>query len=735
MTPRLNLRRFAVAATLPLALCVAAGAQTTTPTPAQTGNMAALPPLAPPRPLMLPKIVDKTLANGLRLVVLEDHSRPTIAARLAIPAGSIRDGAKVGLADATASMLDNGTKSRNESQIADTVDGLGASLSANADADYLTVSASGLSPYTDTLIGLMADVTLNPIFPDQELARYKTRAQSGYASALANGGTVASAVLARTLYGAHPYGNFSAGTPKSLAGITRADIQAFHDTYFAPNGAVLFLVGDITPAQAEEKANQYFGGWAKKDLPALPPAPAVGTGTDKPRVIVVDRPGAAQTEIRVGTLTTGYSDPQRITANVASSVLGGGSFENRLTREIRVKRGLSYGAGSGFSRNKEAGVFDVSTFTKNETTGEVTQIILDEINKLRQAPPSAEELNERKTYLTGSFAVGVATPTGLLARLVPAVLYGTGPQDLSDYTGKVQSATPQDVTSVFSRLAPTQTVVVLVGDAKAVQPQVANIGPVTVIKQDELDLLSPTLTSAPQGQTGTTPATPASPADLAGGKALVDAVIKAHGGDALLNLKSLTLKGKGKLTTPPAQGSIEVPVDALTLTSVAPDKSRLEMKTGFGDITLGNPGGGQVGWLSALGQIQDQPAGVSGGLDPLSLIRSAVKNNYAIALLPDAAVKTTDGKALKGFSITDAKSKVTKVYVDDTNLVRRVEVESASQGGAVVLSVPAYRDTSGVKTPTGLLVTAGGQELFSLTFDSAEVNKPVEDSVFERPKA
>jgi zinc protease len=708
---------------LPLSLATVAGAQAPNP---------YLPPLAAPKPLHLPEIIQQTLPNGMKLVLLEDHKQPALWMSLALPAGGVRDPKeKVGMASMAASLLDKGTTTRSEAQIADTVDGIGATLGASADDDYLTVSATGLSSFTDTLFDLMADITLNPTFPDIEIDRYRTQTLSAITASLGQPGTLADLALARVIFGDHPYGNFSLGTPKTLPAIMQADLKAFHETYFAPNVATLFIVGDITPAQAEEKAVKAFGGWQKKDVPGPPPAPRPGDAASdsKPRIYLIDRPGAAQTEIRIGSLTTGYNDPQRIPGNVASTVLGGGAFGNRLTQEIRVKRGLTYGVASFFARNKEAGKFAIETFTKNATTGEVIRLALGEVDKLRDAPPPDAELAERKTYLTGTFAVSVATPEGVLRRLIPAVLYGNGPEDLTTYTEKVLAVTPQAVQDIFKGISSGAIGIILVGDAKEVQPQVASLGTVTVIAPDALDLLSPTL----KGSAAKPVAVSAE--DTAKGKALLDATVKAHGGDAFLALKSLTFTGKGELTTPQTQGGTKIPIDSLTLVSALPDRTRLDMNTGFGPITTASPGGGKPAWLSVGGQVMDPPGGggSGGSLDPATLVIRAAKNGYAVAALPDSDAPTADGKKLKGFAITDDRGKTSNVFVEtDTGLVRRVENKTPNGSATVVLG--SYKKAEGgVMVPTTLELLVNGQEQLSLTFTGVDLNKPVSDSVFDRP--
>ncbi len=715
---------------LPLTWAATANAQ-------QPASAKTVPPLAAARPLVLPQIVQDTLPNGMKLVLLEDHTQPALWMRLALPAGSVRDPRdKVGLASMTAQMLVKGTTARSESQIADLIDGLGASLDASAGEDFFSVSANGLSAYGDTLFSLLADVTLRPTFPTEELERTRTQTLSGVTFSLSQPATIANAAINRLIYGAHPYGNLASGTPKTLAAITQDDVKRFHDTYFAPNGATLFLVGDITPAQARAKALAAFGDWAKKDVPpaiAPPAMMAAPTDTARPQITIIDRPGAAQTEVRIGTLTSGYSDPDRIAGSLATAVLGMGQFEGRLTREIRVKRGLTYGAASFFSRNKDAGAFEISTFTKNVSTGEVVKLALEEARKISTEAVPAEELKDRKTFLEGSFAVSVATPTGVLARLVPAVLYGGGPDDLTRYTGRVEAVNGTQVPAIMRALHLNAPYVVLVGDAKAIQKDLQSVGTVRVIPAASVDLQSPTLEgSGKQGtEGGKTPAAggtgAATPAELAEGKARLAATIKAHGGDAFVNLKTLTFKGKGELTDPTGQLPGPIPIESLTITIASPDKVRADLAAGF-LISFGTEGGDKAAWLTAAGMDLPSQPGLGMALNPFGLLRDAYAKNYPTRSLP----KASGGES--GYAITTPAGTTVRVYTDAaTNLASRIA--ATAKEGEVAVLLGGYKAVQGVQLPGTLKVVQGETTFLNMTFTSTTVNGPVDDTIFAKPKA
>ncbi len=693
----------------------------------------SMPLLGPPHPLRLPAVVERTLPNGLRIVLLEDHTQPALWLRLALPAGSIRDPRnRVGLADMTASLLTKGTTTRTEAQIADTVDGLGASVGAAADADYLTIAASGLSSYRDTLFDLLADVTLRPTFPNVEIDRYRTLALNNITQSLADGGTLADIAFSRRLYGGHPYGDFSIGTPVSLPEITQQDLTRFHQTYFTPNVATLFVAGDITVEQATAKATAAFGEWERHSVPSLPLSPRPLPTVTEPQITLIDRPGSAQTQIRIGVLIAGASDPKRYIASVTSGILGVGNDNGRLTREVRVKRGLTYDIRSIFARQAQAGAFEISTFTKTSTTAEVLRLSLAEAAKLAQDAPAEREMVESKTLLNGEFALSVATTPGLLARLETATLYGNGASDLTLRSDRIQAVTAPEVVETLRNLNLRGAQIVLVGDAKAIEKDIRPFGKVVVIPADGLDLLSPTLLPQKTAE-NEVPTVKPTAEEVEAGKALLATTIKAHGGDAFLNLKGFELHGAGELSPPGLE--LKLPIDKAVLTFASPNRSRYDLATAFGSIILASDKDG-VGWMNAQGQVQDAPKGVAG--DPTELLRKVAQGGYTVRLLPvkagDKPPTASDGKILRGFTVTEnSVNRVTRVYVEaESGLMRRVVISESK--GDIALLLGNYHDTEGVQLPGSLQITQNGKTFVNLTFDGFSINKPAADSLFVRPK-
>ncbi len=438
--------------------------------------------------------------------------------------------------------------------------------------------------------------------------------------------------------------------------------------------------------------------------------------------------------MRIGVLTSGYNDPNRIAGTVATAVLGLGQFDSRLTREIRVKRGLTYGAASFFSRHKDAGEFEISTFTKNASTGEVVKLALEEARKIGVGEVPNAELQDRKTFLQGSFAVSVATPSGVLTRLVPAVLYGNGPADLTGYVERVQAVTGSQVPEIMRGLHLNAPQVVLVGDAKAIQKDVESIGTVRVIPSGSVDLLSPTLEGtgdksqgAGTGAGNSGAGAKATTEEMAAGRAMLAATVKAHGGDAFLNLKSMVLKGKGELTDPTGQLPGAIPIETLTLTIVMPDKVRADLGAGF-PIAFGTEGGNSAEWLTVAGMEQAAPAGLGSALNPIKLLRDAYTQNYPTRPLP----KSGNG-AETGYVITTDKGVAVRVYVDPaTNLATRMVLPTKT--AQVIVLMGSYQTAKGVKIPGTLKVSQGNMTLLDLTFTDIAVNTTVDNAIFAKPK-
>lgn len=481
-----------------LAACAALALAAVPPrSSAQEPEQTTPPAPAAPRSVKFPTPVERTLKNGLRVVAVQKEGVPIVAAELSILSGAEVDpGGAAGLADMTAELLNKGTRKRTAPQIAEAVEALGAELDASAGFDRSSASVVVMTTNVEKAFEIFADVVRNPTFKDEEIERNRAQVLDNLSVALSQPGTLASYVGARVLYGDSPYGHPVSGTPESVARIARDDVVKLHATYYRPDNAVLVIGGDIAPEAAFKLAEAHFGDWARPATP-LPAAPAsAGTAVKeaKRRVVVVDKPDAGQAAVMLVRPGLKRTDPDYYSAMVANSVLGGG-YSSRLNQEIRIKRGLSYGARSQLDLRRDVGPFVAATQTKNESGAEVASLLAAELGRLADDPIPGEELTPRKATLSGNFARNLETAAGLVDQVSTFAVYGL-PLNLADsFIASVGKVTEADVRKfAASRIGVEDASIVVVGNAGAFLEALKKRFPgVEVIPASELDLNSATL--------------------------------------------------------------------------------------------------------------------------------------------------------------------------------------------------------------------------------------------------
>jgi len=455
------------------------------------------PPPAAPRQVTVPQPSERTLANGLRVIVVQKAGVPLVAARLLIKTGGEADPPqRAGLAEMTASLLTKGTTTKTAEQIARGVEALGATMESSAAWDSSSVSLSALSSNMPQAMSYVADIVRNPTFKDDEIERLRDQNIDALHVALQDPATLASFVANAITFGGAPYGHNLGGTPESLQKIGRADIVAFHERWYRPDNALLVLTGDVAPDTAFGLADALFGTWKRPDT-ALPAAEAASGTPSAPRVVVIDMPDAGQAAVVVTRQGIRRVDPAYTAAIVANAVLGSG-YSSRLNQEIRIKRGLSYGAGSAFDLRRDVGPFKASAQTKNESAPDVALIIIDELNRMVATAVPEAELTPRKAVLIGGFGRSLETSAGLANRIATLALYGLSLDEINKYISGVQSVTAEDVQKFAgAHLAGGEASIVIVGDASKFLPALNQHFPkVDLIPVSELDLNSATLRKA-----------------------------------------------------------------------------------------------------------------------------------------------------------------------------------------------------------------------------------------------
>ena len=439
------------------------------------------PRLAAPKALVLPAMKEKTLPNGLRLVVVEQHELPVVDVTLVIRSGSEADPAgKKGLATLTAMLLDQGAGTRDALSIADQTGFLAVRLAASSSFDRSIVSLHSTRAALDSALALMADVALRPTFAQADFARYKNNRLTGLLQEADRGPALADRAFAAILFGEdHPYGNSPQGTREMVESLTREDVQNFWKTWYRPNNATLVVVGDLTTAEAEARAMAAFGKWERAALPAVAiatPAPVSGT-----TIYVVDKPKAAQSSFRIGSVGVARSTKDYYPLMVMNTTLGG-SFTSRLNQNLREKKGYTYGAQSAITMRREAGPISARAEVATQKTDSALFEFMKELNAIREPMP-AEELAKTKRYLQLGYAEAFESTGDIAAQVANLVPYGLPLTTLNAFNGGIGAVTGADVQRVANRyLDPSKLAIVVAGDRAKIEPalKATKIAPVEI---------------------------------------------------------------------------------------------------------------------------------------------------------------------------------------------------------------------------------------------------------------
>ncbi len=462
----------------------------TAPVTAQEPDRSAPPPLGPAPELHLPAIQRFTLENGLPVVLLEKHTLPLLQVDVLVRAGSAADPeGKSGLASMTAAMMEEGAGTRNSLEFADAVDFLGASISA-----FAGWHSSGVSLHTpvakiDSALSLLADAVLRPRFPAEELERQRKERLTTLAQWHDEPAEIASVLFEKTVFGdSHPYGRPSLGNEKSLRSFTVEDVKKFHGTYFHPNNATIIVVGDVTGDDIRRRLGALFGAWKPADIPPTP----FPEGHQIPgvSVSVVDKPGAAQSEIIIGRVGTDRRTPDYFPLQVMNTILGG-SFTSRLNQNLRETHGYTYGAGSGFDYRLHAGPFAARAAVQTAVTDKSLAEFFNELRGIL-SPVGSDELERAKNYLTLRYPRNFESVEEIANRLADIVVYGLPDSYFNDYAGNIRKVTHEDVERVAKQyIDPSAMCVIVVGDRKQIEAGISSLhlGPVKDLTVD--DVLGP----------------------------------------------------------------------------------------------------------------------------------------------------------------------------------------------------------------------------------------------------
>ena len=425
---------------------------------------------------------EKTLANGLKVVVVENHEVPMVWGMLGFKSGSWTE-EKPGVAATAMGMLTQGTRTRDSKQLARILETNAIELSGSANMDTASLSWSAMLPQLDLAMELLVDVLRNPTFPKDEFEIMQSQQRMGLLVSSKEPGYLAERELRRRMFGDHPYSRTPQGELEDLGRITVEDLKAWWGRHLRPDNAVLYVAGDITAEQGFKLVEKHLGSWkaeGKYEPPVLPKIPE----KQKTHIYLVDQPGSTQSQIRVGHLGITRRDAGYFVSRVLGDIFGG-SFNSRLNKAIRVEKGLTYGAGGGFMPSRFAGTFRANTFTKTESTAEAVRTILEEIRKIRTEPVTAEELADTQAYIVGSFAGDRETPMSVVRDLWMIETQQLPKDYLRRFLAGIKSTTAESALEAAKQLIdPDRFIIVVVGAADQVKESLEQIAPVTVVRKD-----------------------------------------------------------------------------------------------------------------------------------------------------------------------------------------------------------------------------------------------------------
>ncbi|MGH9683796.1 MAG: M16 family metallopeptidase [Candidatus Acidiferrales bacterium] len=698
--------------------------------PAGVKLVPHMPAAGTPRPFEFPKAATKTLANGLRVFVVTDRSQPAIAARLVIlSAGTIKDPvATPGVAGMTATMLTQGTEKRSARDISEAIDFVGGSLNASAGKDVTAVTLDIVKKDLATGLDLMSDIVLRPAFRAEELDHQRQQLLSGLTVQYSDPEFLASAVFSREVYGNSPYGLPGEGTPDTVKKLTRDDLAKFHDANYAPNQSMLAFAGDITPEEAFAAAEKYFGPWPKIELNSeTPAAPASASGV---HIWLIDKPDAVQTQIRVGKLGIRRADPDFIPLQVTNRIFGGG-YNSRLNTEVRIKKGLTYGAYSSFTPHRFAGAFVAGTFSRTDATVEATRLVVDLLTKMSTGQIAPQEIDFARDYLAGVYPIESETAEQVADRVLTVAAYGLPKDYNSTYPERIRGVTPAEVKAMAEKYFTTGDLdIVLAGNINAFRDSLKKAFPDAQYQEisfDQLDLLAPDLRKAKESAPAPTPES------LEKGKQVLLAAAKAVGGNPLTAVSSISMTETGKLG-----GDNGTPLEVIWQIAY-PNRSN-------GAVTIGGEHvlqvcDGKSAWIEVHNQTRDVTPFIGEFERGISLFGGGW-GLYKLALAGEVTAQYTGeeeiaGKETQGVAV-QAPFGAVKLYFDaETHLLAAARYKSATPQGTADNEQrwSDYRSVNGSQFAYGATVYRDGVKFSESTIQNVHLNPRIDVSIFSKPEA
>jgi zinc protease len=429
-------------------------------------------------PVSFPKFFTKKIANGFKFFVVENHILPIVSMGFVVRGGSTFDGNLPGLASMTSELITKGTTNRTANEIAEEIDFVGGSLSSNSSWDGSEVFIAVLRNHLSTGIDLLQDIVLHPTFPNDEIERVKIQRIASIQQLKADPGYLAETRFTSVVFGKHPYGNPTSGTEESLKAMKQEDLIAFQKAFFTPDNSFMVFAGDITPKEAEKYVLRHFGKWKGRSKSFSIPL-TVSDHTNG-KVVIVDRPDAVQSSLRIGGVGIARNDRNFLKTFVMNTLLGG-YFSSRINMNLREQHGYTYGGRSVFDARTLPGLFAVSADVRNEVTGETIAEVLKELNRMRETLPSKDELGMVKKYLEGLFPIQLETPQQVARRVIALELYHLPKDYYKAYKENIHKITAKDIRAAAAKYIPEKLAIVLSGNSKEISPALNKFGRLEIL--------------------------------------------------------------------------------------------------------------------------------------------------------------------------------------------------------------------------------------------------------------
>ncbi len=664
------------------------------------------PEAAPAEPLDFGKYKVYELDNGITLVVVSNDKLPRVTFRMLVDVDPILEGEKAGYVSMAGSLLRQGTNNRTKDELDEEIDFMGASLFTGSSLVY----ASGLSKYSEKLMALMADVALNPSFPQEEFDKLMKQQKSGIESSKDDPDALSSRLFNATVYGQnHPYGELL--TEETLDNITVDDCRNFYNTYWAPNRTYIAVVGDIKARKAKKLVKEYFGDWERKEVPTHKyPAPPQPTGK---MVNVINRSNSSQTVLRLGnTIDLKPGDPDIVKLALANQILGGGSL-GRLFQNIREDKGYTYGAYSSYDDDRLIGEFSANASVRNEVTDSAITEFLYEFNRLRDEPVSEEDLRAAKNYIAGSFGRSLESPQTLASFALNILRYNLPEDYYENYLNRMDALTAEEVQAAAQKYMKTDAMIITaVGKGSEIGDKLEAFGPVQYYNFQGEEVEAPSM-PVPEGVTA---------------QSVIADYIKAIGGEEkLAKVKDITMKMSAEIAGMPP--SMEA---SATIMRKRPNLFFNELSlSGMGVLQkqVYNGKTGKVSSMQGEQTLEGEELEQLKAAGEFFVERKYEELGYTLEL---EGMEMLDGEKAYVLKVTSPGDDVsTQYYSAETGLkLREASTIETPQGEVTTAQVYSnYEEKEGVKFPMQMKVE--GPQKLTMTVQEIKVNSGLKTSDFK----